>query len=72
MEEGKELTYNEAIGELESIVAMMERNDCDIDRLAAYTTRALELLKFCRERLFKVDREVTECLEALKDTMADQ
>lgn len=72
MEQSKELTYNEAIGELESIVAMMERNDCDIDSLASYTTRALELLKFCKERLFKVDREVAECLDALKDTIADQ
>jgi exonuclease VII small subunit len=33
------------------------------------TTRALELLKFCKERLFKVDKEVERCLEELKTTL---
>ena len=64
------MTYKEAITELEAIVARMERNDCDIDSLAGYTTRALELLKFCKERLFQVDQEVAKCLEALQDTLA--
>lgn len=69
MEENKEITYASALGELESIVAKMESNQCDIDSLASYTTRALELLKFCKERLFKVDGEVSKCLETLKDTI---
>ncbi len=72
MKDNKDLTYSEAITELEAIVAKMERNDCDIDSLAAYTTRALELLKFCKQRLFKVDEEVARCLEALKDTIAPE
>lgn len=66
-----EMTYKDAIKELESIVAKMESNECDIDSLSTYTTRALELLKFCKERLFKVDEEVAKCLEALKDTMTE-
>lgn len=67
--EEKELNYSKAIAELESIVSKMESDQCDIDSLSAYTTRALELLKFCKERLFKVDKEVEKCLEALKDSM---
>lgn len=47
----------------------MESNQCDIDSLSGYTTRALELLKFCKQRLFKVDEEVEKCLAALKDTL---
>ncbi len=67
--EEKELNYSKAIAELEGIVSKMESDQCDIDSLSAYTTRALELLKFCKERLFKVDKEVEKCLEALKDSM---
>lgn len=67
--EEKELNYSKAIAELEGIVSKMESDQCDIDSLSAYTTRALDLLKFCKERLFKVDKEVEKCLEALKDSM---
>lgn len=69
--EKKDMMYNEAMAELEGIIAKMERNDCDIDSLAGYTGRALELLKFCKERLIKVDEEVSKCLEALKDSIEE-
>ncbi len=58
-------TYSEAIRELEEIVRKMQSEDCDIDLLASYTARALELLKFCKDKLFKTDEEVKKCLEAL-------
>lgn len=61
----KEMKYSEAIAELESIVAKMQRDDCDIDSLASYTSRALQLLKYCKEKLFATDQEVKKCLEAL-------
>lgn len=72
MEDHKDMKYSQAMAELETIVSKMESNQCDIDSLSQYTTRALELLKFCKERLFKVDEEVAKCLEALKDTMEGQ
>lgn len=68
-ENNKEMTYASAISELEAIVAKMESNQCDIDSLSGHATRALQLLSFCKERLFKVDKEVEKCLSALKDTM---
>lgn len=61
----EKLTYSEAVAELESIVAKMQGENCDIDSLAGYTTRALELLKFCKEKLHKTDEEVKECLKSL-------
>ena len=64
--EEKTLTYRSAITELETIIAAMESENCDIDRLSEYTTRATELLKFCKEALFKTDREVEKCLMELK------
>ena len=60
------ITYSKAIAELESIVAKMQSDQCDIDSLAAYTSRALHLLKICKEKLFTTDQEVKKCLEALE------
>lgn len=59
------MTYAKAMAELESIVAKMQSDNCDIDSLAGYTTRALQLLKYCKEKLFTTDQEVKKCLEAL-------
>ncbi len=58
-------TYKEALSELEQIVRRMQADDCDIDSLSGYTARALELLKYCKEKLFATDEEVKKCLEAL-------
>lgn len=63
------MKYSEAVAELEAITAKMQLPDCDIDSLAALTSRALELLKFCKEKLFKTDEEVKKCLETLTDSL---
>lgn len=59
------LTYTKAMEELESIVAKMQSDSCDIDALASYTKRAAELIKYCREKLFTTDEEVKKCIESL-------
>ncbi|MDE5808550.1 MAG: exodeoxyribonuclease VII small subunit [Muribaculaceae bacterium] len=64
--ESQELTYKSAIAELENIIRTMESENCDIDRLAEYTSRATSLLKFCKESLFKTNNEVEKCLEELR------
>lgn len=63
-----EMSYSKAIAELEQIVARMQQDDCDIDSLAGYTTRALELLKYCKQKLHTTDEEVRKCLEELAQT----
>lgn len=62
-----ELTYTKAMQELESIVAKMQSDNCDIDALADYTKRAAELIKFCREKLFTTDEEVKKCIESINN-----
>lgn len=64
--EAKEMTYKGAMTELETIIAAMESENCEIDKLAEYTSRATALLKFCKESLFKTNKEVEECLEELR------
>lgn len=64
-EETEKLTYAEAVKELEEIVARMQSDNCDIDKLSAYTRRAIELLRLCRECLTATDEEIQKCLEEL-------
>ena len=61
-----ELTYNQAVNELDSILRNMQSDACDIDLLAAYTRRATELLTECRARLTATDRELKTILEGLQ------
>ena len=61
----KDLTYNQAVSELDSILRTMQSDSCDIDKLAAYTRRASELLRECRRRLTATDEELKSLLADL-------
>ncbi len=62
----KELSYTEAVSELESILQMMQGDKCDIDRLTDYTRRATELLTECRSRLTTTDEQLRSILAQLE------
>ncbi len=67
MEEKKELTYTQAVTELESIVKMMQNDSCSIDNLSNYTSRSLELLKICKAKLLATDEELKKILAELEE-----
>lgn len=54
----KDLSYTQAVTELESILRSMQGDGCSIDSLTAYTRRATELLRECRSRLVATDQEL--------------
>lgn len=58
----KDLSYNQAVAELESILRLMQSDECDIDRLTALTRRATELIAECRSRLVATDEELRAIL----------
>ena len=62
-----ELTYTEAVSELEAILQMMQGDKCDIDRLTDYTRRATELLTECRSRLTTTDEQLRSILSQLEN-----
>ncbi len=66
MEEKEELTYTQAVTELESIVKMMQNDSCSIDNLSKYTSRSLELLKICKAKLLATDEELKKILAELE------
>lgn len=61
-----ELSYNQAVGELDSILRTIQSDNCDIDLLTAYTRRATELLRECRARLTATDEELKAILTDLE------
>lgn len=68
-----EPSYAEAQRELEGILAELDRDAVDVDRLADRVRRAAELIQFCRERLAaaRVDVErIVADLDGLGDTGA--
>lgn len=65
MEDNEQLTYNQALAELERILAELRSDNCDVDRLAARTSRAAALLKLCRTRLTRTESELSKILEDL-------
>ncbi len=58
--------YGDAIAEIESILAKFEREDFDIDQLAAHVKRATELIKLCRGKLAKAEADVQQVLSEEK------
>jgi exodeoxyribonuclease VII small subunit len=45
------LSYADALRELETILAELDRESVDVDRLAERVKRASDLIQFCRSRL---------------------
>lgn len=61
-----QMTYSQAIAQLEKIVAEMQSENCSIDNLSAYTSQSLHLLKVCKAKLLATDEELKKILEELK------
>ena len=58
-----ELTYEAAMEQLETIIAGFEQGSLEIDQLSAKLKEAQELLKFCKTRLLKVEKDVKKILD---------
>lgn len=60
------MTFGEAVTEVERILAGLEADDVDIDRLGDEVKRAVELIRLCRQKLEKTDREVRDLVAGLQ------
>lgn len=63
----KDLTYSEAITELDEIIEKMQSEECSIDNLNELTERSLKLLKICRTKLTATDEKLQEILKTLNE-----
>jgi exodeoxyribonuclease VII small subunit len=58
--------FRAAIDELEEILARIEGEETDIDRLGEELRRAAFLLEVCRGKIRKAEVEVTQIVQALE------
>ena len=56
-------TYSDAMARLEEIMGKVQGGRIDIDELAGLLKEAQELVKFCREKLYKVDEDIKALTE---------
>lgn len=62
----RNLSFGEAVAEVEEILAGLEQDEVDIDRLGDQVARAVELIQVCREKLERTDREVRDLVAGLQ------
>lgn len=63
----KNITYKEAVAEIEVIMAKMESDELDVDDLSAYVDRVAFLIKLCKEKLRHTEEEVRKIVESLDE-----
>ena len=57
------MKYEEAMKRLKQIVSDIENNKLDIDLISDKIKEAQELIKFCKDKLYKTDEEIQKLLE---------
>lgn len=57
-----QLSYSQALAELEKILGQLRADNSDIDTLAERTRRAATLLAECRSRLTRTEEELNRIL----------
>ena len=61
--ENKELTYSEAIAEIEQIISRLRSEQTGVDTLASELKRATELIERCKAQLRDVETTVKKQME---------
>ena len=59
-----EISYTDAMAEIEKILAEMRSENIDVDTLAAKVARASELIELCKKRRHTAENEVNKLFEA--------
>ncbi|PKP19140.1 MAG: exodeoxyribonuclease VII small subunit [Bacteroidetes bacterium HGW-Bacteroidetes-21] len=72
MAKNKEVSYEEAVNELELIIGKMENEEVSIDDLSGLVKRASELLGICREKIYSTEKEVEKILKKLENENLDE
>ncbi len=67
----EEINYTDAHRELQEIVSEMENSEISIDDLDTKIKRASELLKICKDKLFKTEKNVQDILEEIRKYSVD-
>ncbi len=63
----KKLSYNEAIEEIEQIIAKIENDEYSIDELAEKVKRISFLISYCKEKLRNTEEELDKILKKMQE-----
>ena len=66
MAKEKDITYNEAMAEIETILEKIERDAIDVDNLAQQVKRVATLLALCKNKLTVTQSEVEMVLKEIE------
>jgi exodeoxyribonuclease VII small subunit len=64
----KNLSYAEAVLQIEEILQKIETGELDVDDLAEKVKQASELLKLCKGKLFQTEKEIEKILKEMEDS----
>lgn len=63
----KELSYSNAMKELQTIMSEIEQNDANIDILIEKVKKASELIKYCKKQLTETNSEIQKVLDSITE-----
>jgi exodeoxyribonuclease VII small subunit len=67
----KSIQYSEAIEELNSILEGLESERIDVDEVSLKVKRAVELIRFCREKIAKTEMEVKKIVKEFEKDLKE-
>ena len=59
----KELSYNDALNEIEDILYEVEKNEIQPDHLSEKVKRVSYLLEFCKKKLLNTEKQIEEIFD---------
>lgn len=66
-----ELSFSEAMEELESVLRRIDGDEIDVDQLGRELGRAARLLEICRKKIRRAEVEVRQIVEQIEEDGAD-
>lgn len=60
--EQKDLSFEDAIKEIETIVQKLEQGDVPLEKAIEYFQEGIKLSQICKEKLTKVEKQMTSIL----------
>jgi exodeoxyribonuclease VII small subunit len=62
----KKFSYNLAMQEVEQILALLEKNNLEVDEMSQKVKRATELLQACKQKLYQTEAEIQAVFDDVK------
>lgn len=63
----KDISYNEAVEEIEEILQQLENEELNIDILSEKVKKVSSLLKLCKKKLHQTEDEVQKILDNINE-----